>query len=392
MSFLQTCQKTHPWLTFQLDLRQCQPRTWIALGEAQSKCQHLAGVALKPESANELLRIFLAKGVHATTAIEGNTLTEEQVLDIIDKKDAVPRSQQYLKTEVSNVLRLSNLIANDVANNGTADIIIESICDYNREILADLELDEHVVAGEFRELVVGVNDYRAPESRFLKDLMERLCNWLNGPSFQPPDPSQRVSYGVIKAIIAHLYLAWIHAFGDGNGRTARAMEVRILMEAGVPMTAAHLLSNHYNQTRSEYYRQLSRASKSGGDVKPFLAYSIEGFVDQLRAQIDIVRKYQFNMAWENYVYDKFGKNKSFSDKRQIKLLLALSDHGDWIERSQLRRLNVEIVEEYSSKTGKTLTRDLNRLVSEGLVIKAGNRVKANKSMILAFLPKQHAGD
>ncbi|NJS15386.1 MAG: Fic family protein [Sphingopyxis sp.] len=384
--------KTHPWITFEIDLRQLQPLTWIALGEAQSKSQHLAGVALKPESAAELLRIFLAKGVHATTAIEGNTLSEQQVRDRIEGKEVVPKSQRYLQTEVDNVLRLSNSIANDVAKNGGVDIAIESICQYNQELLAELELDDHVSPGKFRKMVVGVSDYRAPEAKFLDGLMEQFCNWMNGSNFRPPDPNQKIAFGVIKAIVAHLYLAWIHAFGDGNGRTARAMEVRILMEAGVPMTAAHLLSNHYNQTRTEYYRQLSRASKSGGDIKPFLSYSIDGFVDQLRSQIEIVREYQFNMAWENYVYDKFGKNKSFSDKRQIKLLLALSSYGDWIERVQLRRLNVEIVEEYSSKTGKTLTRDLNRLVIEGLVIKSGNRVKANKSMILAFLPTQHAGD
>jgi Fic/DOC family len=40
---------------------------------------------------------------------------------------------------------------------------------------------------------------------------------------------------LVKAILAHLYIAWIHPFGDGNGRAARLMELRILLEAGVPM-------------------------------------------------------------------------------------------------------------------------------------------------------------
>jgi Fic family protein len=48
---------------------------------------------------------------------------------------------------------------------------------------------------------------------------------------------ERIVIGVIKSIIAHLYLAWIHPFGDGNGRTARLLEVRFLMEAGVPSAA-----------------------------------------------------------------------------------------------------------------------------------------------------------
>lgn len=385
----ETWLTTHPWLTFSLDLRRCHHTMWIALGEAQSKCHHLAGVALKPDVAHELLRIFLAKGVHATAAIEGNTLTEDQVRQRIEGADVVPQSQKYLQTEIDNVLALSNQIADQVTNEGAKPITFEEICDFNAKLLANLELEDHVEPGQLRHVVVGVNDYRGPDAKFCQELMNRLCEWLNGDTFVSPDPQHKIVYGILKAITAHLYLAWIHGFGDGNGRTARAIEVRFLMETGVPMTAAHLLSNHYNQTRTEYYRQLSRASKSGGEVGPFLLYSIQGFVDQLRSQIDLVREYQLEMAWQNYVYERFGTNKSNADKRQIKLLLALSGHDDFIERNQIRRLTVEIAEEYASKTVKTLTRDLNRLVSETLVIRRGNKYLANKGIISAFLPKQN---
>ena len=54
------------------------------LGEARSKCEHLVGIPLKPEFAQKLYNITLIKGAVATTAIEGNTLTEEQVQGIIE--------------------------------------------------------------------------------------------------------------------------------------------------------------------------------------------------------------------------------------------------------------------------------------------------------------------
>jgi Fic family protein len=60
---------------------------------------------------------------------------------------------------------------------------------------------------------------------------------------------------LMKAILTHLYIAWIHPFGDGNGRTARLAELQILLAAGMPMPASHLLSNHYNTTRTDLYRQ-----------------------------------------------------------------------------------------------------------------------------------------
>src|ERR1700730_5616991 len=73
-------EKTHPWISFSLDTRKTPGITWVALGEARSKCEHLAGVPLMPNVAKLLHEVYLAKGVHATAAIEGNTLSERQVL------------------------------------------------------------------------------------------------------------------------------------------------------------------------------------------------------------------------------------------------------------------------------------------------------------------------
>ena len=85
--------------------------------------------------------------------------------------------------------------------------------------------------------------------------------------------------GLTRALPAHLYIAWIHPFADGNGRTARLVEYQLLAGSGlVPTPAVHLLSNHYNLTRSYYYRVLDRSSR----IRPwspveFIAYAVDGF-------------------------------------------------------------------------------------------------------------------
>ncbi len=67
-------------------------------------------------------------------------------------------------------------------------------------------------------------------------------------------PEERFVNAALSAILAHLYIAWIHPFGNGNGRLARLIEVQILSESGVvPLVATNLLSDHYNKTRSAYY-------------------------------------------------------------------------------------------------------------------------------------------
>ena len=83
---MRTFERTYPWISFRLNLREAGPRLWLSLGEAASKCEHIAGVPLRPATAQTLHRLFLAKGVLATTAIEGNTLTEKEVLARLDGK------------------------------------------------------------------------------------------------------------------------------------------------------------------------------------------------------------------------------------------------------------------------------------------------------------------
>ena len=49
------------------------------LGECFALIQSISNVPLKPEYRKRLLEVSLIKGAHATTAIEGNTLTEEEI-------------------------------------------------------------------------------------------------------------------------------------------------------------------------------------------------------------------------------------------------------------------------------------------------------------------------
>src|ERR1019366_3875064 len=96
-------EKTHPWINFDIDLRRASPRLWLMLGEACSKCDNLATAALLPETARALHQLYLAKGALATTAIEGNTLTEEQALQLLEGKLKLPPSKEYLAREVKNI-------------------------------------------------------------------------------------------------------------------------------------------------------------------------------------------------------------------------------------------------------------------------------------------------
>jgi Fic family protein len=384
---------THPWIGFRLDLRQAPWGLWLELGEAASKCEHLAGVPLQPEVARRLHEIFLAKGAAATTAIEGNTLSEEQVLQHLRGQLKLPPSQEYLQREVENIVRACNRIVREIVGPTATPVLSPALIrDYNREVLRDLKLGEDVVPGEVRHHSVVVGGvYRGAPAEDCDYLLDRMCQWLN-QEFSAPDPVQRLPFALLKAVMAHLYLAWIHPFGDGNGRTARLVEFHVLLEAGVPLPAAHLLSDHYNRTRTEYYRQLDAASKSGGDVLPFIRYAIQGFVDGLRQQIETVREQQWQVMWEHHVHEVFcSRRGSDTHKRRRDLVLALGKVPDWVDVAGLDVLTPELAKAYARKTERTLQRDLNEIARTQLIERQHGKVRACREIILAFLPARAAG-
>ncbi len=189
---------------------------------------------------------------------------------------------------------------------------------------------------------------------------------------------------VLKAIVAHLYLSWIHPFGDGNGRVARLVEYQILLSAGVPSPSTHLLSNHYNETRSEYYRRLDRASREHTGVMDFLVYALQGFVDGLTEQLKTIKDQIRKDMWTNYVYVKFRDRPSRADTRRRRLVLDLSDYDGPVRRRDIRLLTPRLAEAYSGKTDKTITRDLNALSELGLIIRTKQGISANKEIMHAF--------
>lgn len=383
--------QTHPWINFKLRLPLDDYRLWMRLGEIASKCEHLAGVPLRPDVAEELHRVFLAKGALATTAIEGNTLSEEQVRRIMDGNLKLPPSQKYLEQEVRNIIDLCNeetrlQLAQDEVERPR--LCPELIHTYNRRVLHDLDVGDDVVPGQIRSHSVLVGRiYRGAPAQDCEELLSNLCTWLNGSDFQPQNDEMRIPFALVRAIAAHVYLAWIHPFGDGNGRTARMVEFHILFSSGVPLPAAHLLSDHYNITRAQYYRELARASGSpGGDIIPFIRYATLGFLDGLRSQIAKIREQQLRVAWENYIHDQFREwRNSATQKRRRDLVIELSGH-DWVDVPKIKGLNTDLAVAYGAAGERTLGRDLNSVAAMGLISRRHGKVRANRELIQAFLP------
>ena len=106
---------------------------------------NIAQATLPPAEANKLYNLTLIRGVTATIAIEGSTLSEEEVSQI--ERGIFPKraSRAYEEQEAENIIALYNHIAGqmlsgDPSGGQPAHITVDLIREYNRMVLAELEL------------------------------------------------------------------------------------------------------------------------------------------------------------------------------------------------------------------------------------------------------------
>lgn len=385
-------QDTHPWITFSLVLESLDLRTWMLLGELMSKAEHLAGAPLQPGIAADLNRIYLSKGAHATTQIEGNTLSEEEVLRRVKNELELPPSQEYLGQEIDNIVSAHDLIMDDLKHGRPLTLTRERIELFNEIVLKDVPLKEGVVPGKIREdsVLVG-NVYRGAPAEDCPYLVERLCEQLEG--FRQDAPEHfRQAVAVLSALYAHLYIAWIHPFGDGNGRTARLVELQLLIQAGIPSLAAHLPSNFYMRTRTRYYQVLQETSrKPSYPWQAFIAYALQGFVEEMREQIKFVQAQQMWVSWVNFIHEVVRDGHGPTAMRQRHLMLDLPP-DTFTPITGIPMLTARLAADYAGKTRRTVARDVNALEKEGLLVKGRSGVRPYIEQMQTFLPRRVAPD
>jgi Fic family protein len=357
------------------------------LGECDAYVKALSDVPLKPEYRDKLLRVSLIKGAQATTAIEGNTLSQEEI-EKLEEGWRLPPSKEYLEIEVKNILEAFNSLLPEIVLEGKVRIVTpELIREFHQMIGKNLGEHFDAIPGRFRDDNRVVGQYLAPDYKFVPELVNRLCIWLRR-EFHYND-GQNFSTSVIQAIITHVYIEWIHPFGDGNGRTGRLLEFYILLRSGLPSIVSHILSNFYNQTRPEYYRQLDQARKKRS-LTGFIKYAVQGFRDGLKENLSVIQEGQFSIFWHYHIYEtfadiKYTKKTAFKRKRELILEMPINQEFDV---DQIVELTPGVAKKYATVNRATVLRDLKELQQLNLLIKVGRKYKANNRILKALMPSK----
>ncbi len=361
--------------------------TAFLLGECDGLVKAICHSPILPELRKKLLNISLIKGAQATTAIEGNTLSEEDVQKVKEGKELAP-SQKYMENEVKNILdSLDWIFLKLIQNAENNPINPELIKVFHKKIGENLGEHFDAIPGKFREDNRTVGNYRCPDYQDVTELMSNFCTWLKS-DFHYWSGKQKYTEAVIQAIVAHVYLEWIHPFGDGNGRTGRLLEFYILVRGKTPDIASHILSNHYNQTRTEYYRQLANATIKRS-LTQFIEYALVGFRDGLEAIFGVLQSSQLQITWQKHVYDVFEKLPKTSEavmKRRRRMALDLPPSMSYTAKEIiLATPEIALLYGKANLSDKQMERELDELTGLGLLLKKGNKYQLNISVLSGFM-------
>jgi Fic family protein len=347
------------------------------LGECTALIDVLREAPLTPDDRQKFLSVTLKKGALSTTAIEGNSVTEDEYDAIVDQGKSLPESRRYQQIEVSNMVEALNavcgLFKQDRAGEQTIRdgklITPDLIKEFHRMVIKNLGDDAPAIPGQFRQNNVVVGQYRPPDYLQIPELIHKYCEWLQSFGY---GGKQSMAEVIIEAVVAHIYLEWIHPFGDGNGRSGRLVEYYILMRGGLPMIAGHILSNHYNNTRDKYYRMFDICMKKN-DLTDFFRYALEGLKDGLYETYEGVKQSQISVFWQRIIYDKFDKiqyTKREAHKRKRRMMLNFPrSEGVSMEDIPIKTKVIE----YARLQPNTLYKDLREMEKEGLLVRREDR-------------------
>ena len=265
------------------------------------------------------------KSIHSSLAIEANSLSLNQVKDVIEGKVVLGPLK-----EIQEVKNAYNAYSNITNFDGYSEqdllkahfLLTNSVCD---------------LPGKYRNHGEGVFDgskviFVAPPHDLVPSLMKDLFKWLKNDEETPM---------LIKSCIFHYEFVFIHPFSDGNGRLARLWQ-NILLCKWKPVFEYIPIESFIQKYQQEYYNKIALCHSIGrsNDFIEFMLTVIDSTLD------DIL----FNIQREC---------ENISDQVN-KLLSVLEDDIPYSANEIMKRLNI--------KSKETLRNTyLNPAIENGLI-------------------------
>jgi len=396
MEFTGSYENSHPWITFELNMKKAHPRVWILIGKAMRGCRAHIGSAADPLFAERALNRRLAEAVRANAAMEGLSLPPEEIDEILSMNPSelnelikdirvsgrVESGREGEKVFLINIVRLYLFLLEQVSRvRDNPDTDTGGISGINQILYKGVETGAAISPGSFRKGALEIHGYTGVNPRECEYLLDRLTRGLAESRESFPAGDEFAS-GLIRAFIAHRYITWILPFDIGNALTARFTELQVMLSAGVPAEAAISLSSYYSRTHAQYRDYLYGGMKES--VFDFMEYCLRGFVKGIAELNDRLELSREGAVWGQYLDRVFENERDEIAGRRKKLVLGILKYGDRVTPRQVRYVTPEVTLCYEGRSDKTLTRDITSLVEQGILRREGRKIGVDRNIIFPF--------
>lgn len=203
----------------------------------------------------ELKNLFHIIESIASSRIEGNHTT---IAEYVDAEISGKKPDESIQ-EIKNVNAGITFIE---AHLGANPIDKDFILELHKIIVHDLKKEGDARTGGWRiePRRITRSSHVPPQPADISDLMKELIEFIN----RDVEPKK----DLLKAAIAHHRFAWIHPFGNGNGRTVRLLTYAMLTKQGFIDQKGFRLLNPtavFCSNRQKYYDMLELADSGDED-------------------------------------------------------------------------------------------------------------------------------
>ena len=282
-----------------------------------------------------------------SSKMEGASTTRIVAKDMLRKKKSPQNKSQQMIVNNYNTIQY-------IVEHKDEPLTEELLLTIHR-LMTEKTLDSPEDAGRFRtndkvvvaDMVEGDIIYTPPSFQEIPEFVESLCDFFNN------DNPRTFIHPIIRGIIVHFMLAFMHPFVDGNGRTARALFYWYMLKEGYKLTEYMSISRVIAKSKSNYEKAFRYVENDGNDMGYFVAYNLEALeisFQQLRDYIQ--RKQREKSAASSFMM------AGNINQRQALVLQRLKEEPETI-------FTVKDVQEQFSVSSMTARKDLSDLVKQG---------------------------
>lgn len=210
-----------------------------------------------------------------TSAIyEGANTTRAKAKQLINSGNRPASKDDWM---LLNNYEALNWIKEHRDENLTSDIILTI-----HQIVTKNTLDESDInyCGRFRDDTVYVNN--ALGKRVHEGISHQKIQEVMTEAIKVVTDNPRYIHPLIKGILLHYFIAYIHPFFDGNGRTARTLFYFKLMKHDLPFIELLSISAHLKNTGNRYEKSFEIVKNNDWDLTYFIDYCLESLLTAIR--------------------------------------------------------------------------------------------------------------